>query len=213
MPGLAGETHMKRFTVVLTAATAILSGCAEMNQIAEGVSYGVRANLTGEDVVVGRIEVTSPISGYLTCFKGTPGGVLSRSPIASPSQGEGFPAIIMTKSGVVASGNCAELQKQGLMSSTEASTTGSATTDSDTSAKATVPVFALKDGDGNVIKNAPDNCRIIHVFDASGAFVKKRYLSRPEDFTLASKCETALHEQNSKAAKPDTANKKSAKGQ
>lgn len=84
-------------------------------QVTRGVETGVRANLTGENIVVGTVEIASPVNGWLTCFRDLPGGVASTAPISSPSQGVGFPAMIMTRQGVVTSGACAELERQGLL--------------------------------------------------------------------------------------------------
>lgn len=57
----------------------------------------------------------SPFPGIVTCFKDTPGAAISRRPIQSPSEAEGFPSIIMTKDGIVATGQCSELQAKGLL--------------------------------------------------------------------------------------------------
>lgn len=84
-------------------------------QIATGVEQGVKADMSGESLVTGTVEISSPIVGYATCFSNSPGSAISRRPITSLSQGEGFPSIIMTRSGVVSSGACAELKKNGLL--------------------------------------------------------------------------------------------------
>jgi len=254
---------------------SLLTACAETSQFVDNVSKSVQNSLNGTpDTIIGTVEVVSPAPGYLTCFQGSPGGALSRQPITSPTQAQGFPALIVTKAGVMTTGNCAELQQKGLLVTAvgpgmvaisggkldpktpcssvpndqraqypkcvafEASdpcsalpvdgtwrngqSTLAATCDarkvnrtieqvnapkvSGTSAaaapvKATVPVFTYKDAEGNTVSNAPDNCRIVQVTDANGNFIKKRYLSRQEDFVLASKCETALHDRISKSVK------------
>lgn len=84
-------------------------------QIATGVEQGVKADLSGESLVVGSVEISSPIVGYATCFSNSPGSAISRTPISSLSQGQGFPAMIMTRTGIVTSGACAELKKNGLL--------------------------------------------------------------------------------------------------
>lgn len=263
--------------VVLALLAFLLAACAETSQFVDNVSRSVQNSLNGTpDTIIGTVEVVSPSVGYLTCFQGSPGGALSRTPITSPTQAQGFPSVIVTKAGVMTTGNCAELQQKGLLvtavgpgmvavsggkldpktpcsavpkeqqaqypkcvafdasdpcsalpvdgtwrsgqstlaascdarkvnrtiEQVNAAKPGTSTTATAAPAKATVPVFTYKDAEGNTVSNAPDNCRIIHVTDANGNFVKKRYLSRQEDFVLASKCETALHDRISKSVKP-----------
>lgn len=261
--------------VVLALLAILLAACAETSQFVDNVSRSVQNSLNGTpDTIIGTVEVVSPSVGYLTCFQNSPGGALSRQPITSPTQAQGFPSVIVTKAGVMATGNCAELQQKGLLvtaigpgmvavsggkldpktpcsavpkdqqaqypkcvafdaadpcsalpvdgtwrsgQSTLAASCDArkvnrtieqvnaatpTTKATAPSVKATVPVFTYKDADGNTVSNAPDNCRIVHVSDASGTLIKKRYLSRQEDFVLASKCETALHDRISKSVKP-----------
>lgn len=116
---------MKQAIIVVATVGSILAGCAEMNQFATGVMTGVNASLTGENIVIGTVEVSSPFPGYVTCFKDMPGSAISRQPISSSSQAEGFPAMIVTKSGVVSAGSCAELQKNGLLVTSSGGTSGS----------------------------------------------------------------------------------------
>lgn len=79
------------------------------------IMKGVKSSLSGTNVIIGTVEVTSPFPGLLTCFKDTPSGAISRRPIQSPSEGEGFPVLITTRSGEMSTGQCAELQKKGLL--------------------------------------------------------------------------------------------------
>lgn len=116
---------MKQAIILTAALCAILGGCAEMNQIAAGVTTGVKASLTGENIVIGTVEVSSPFPGYVTCFKDVPGSAISRRPITNISEAEGFPALVVTKSGVVSAGSCAELQKNGLLTAGSGNSTGS----------------------------------------------------------------------------------------
>lgn len=109
---------------IFAATSGLVTGCAEMNQIATGVATGVKASLTGENIVIGTVEVSSPFSGLVTCFKEVPGSAISRRPITSVSEAEGFPAMIVTKSGVVSGGSCAELQKNGLLVASSGSASG-----------------------------------------------------------------------------------------
>jgi hypothetical protein len=83
--------------------------------IARGVETGVRADLSGENIVIGTVEVISPMVGYATCFKDTPGAAISATRITSLTQARGFPSLILTRKGVSATGECAELIKHGLL--------------------------------------------------------------------------------------------------
>lgn len=126
---------MKRTIIVIAAISGILAGCAEMNQIAAGVATGVKANLTGENIVIGTVEVSSPFPGYVTCFKDVPGSAISRQPITNIGNAEGFPAMIVTKSGVLSGGSCAELQKNGLLVASAGSASGNVQTGRPTNSK------------------------------------------------------------------------------
>lgn len=119
---------MKRTIITLVSTVGIFTGCAEMNQIATGVATGVKASLTGENIIIGTVEVSSPFPGLVTCFKDTPGSAISRQPIASISEAEGFPALIVTKTGVVSAGSCAELQKNGLLVASSGKASGNVQT-------------------------------------------------------------------------------------
>ena len=111
---------MKWWCVAAIAAVS-LAGCAEDGQdFGSQVMRGVQSTLAGENVVIGTAEVMSPMQGYITCFKDTPGSAIARTPISHLSQAAGFPSMIVTRSGVVSSGACAELRKQGLLNLTEA---------------------------------------------------------------------------------------------
>jgi hypothetical protein len=79
------------------------------------IMKGVKSSLKGTNVVIGTVEVQSPFPGIVTCFKDTPGAAISRRPIQALTEAEGFPSLIMTKSGVVATGQCSELQAKGLL--------------------------------------------------------------------------------------------------
>lgn len=115
---------MNRMMSAAAAAVVLFAGCAEVNQIATGVATGVKANLTGENIVIGTVEVSSPFPGLVTCFKDVPGSAISRRPITKLGEAEGFPAMIVTKSGVLSGGSCAELQKNGLLVSSAADASG-----------------------------------------------------------------------------------------
>ena len=110
--------------------TATLVGCVEdgsaldsfgkslngaANEIATGVSTGVNANLTGEDIVRGRVAIQSPVHGYLTCFKDIRNGYVSTYLITNPSQAQGTPMMIMTTDGLVTGAICDDLQAKGLL--------------------------------------------------------------------------------------------------
>ena len=79
------------------------------------IMKGVKSSLQGTNVVIGTVEVQSPFPGIVTCFKDTPGAAISRRPITSITEAEGFPSLIMTKTGVVTTGQCSELQAKGLL--------------------------------------------------------------------------------------------------
>jgi len=103
-------------TVALALLPVLLSACAATQQFTDDVSRTFQNAVSGTpDTVIGTVEVSSPSVGTLTCFKGSPGGALSRAPITSPTQAQAFPSVIVTKSGVMATGNCAELQQKGLL--------------------------------------------------------------------------------------------------
>lgn len=104
------------FRLTLALLPALLSACAATSQFADDVSRTFQNAVSGTpDAIIGTVEVVSPSPGTLTCFKGSPSGALSRAPITSPTQAQGFPAVIVTKSGVMATGNCADLQQKGLL--------------------------------------------------------------------------------------------------
>jgi hypothetical protein len=106
--------HVSQMTA-LSAICASLLGCATAEQMASEVAKGVQSTLAGENVVIGTVEVMSPFPGIVTCFKDSPGSAISRRPITHIGQAEGFPALIVTKAGVMSAGSCAELQRQGLL--------------------------------------------------------------------------------------------------
>lgn len=110
---------MRLRTVMTAAAMLSLSACAENGQdFGSQVMRGVQSTLAGENHVIGTAEVISPMRGYITCFKDTPGSAIARTPITHLSQAAGFPSMVMTTSGVVSSGACAELRKAGLLTLT-----------------------------------------------------------------------------------------------
>lgn len=113
---------MKRI-MALTALTALLFGCTEAEKFASDVGRGVQSTLAGENIVIGYAEVVSPFQGYVTCFKDTPGSAISRQPISHLTQAQGFPSVVVTRTGVLSSGACAELQKNGLLTLTAAAAT------------------------------------------------------------------------------------------
>lgn len=76
---------------------------------------GIKSNLAGTNTVIGTVEVTAPFPGIVTCFKDSPGAAISHRPIGKMSEAEGFPSMIMTRDGVVATGQCSKLQEQGLL--------------------------------------------------------------------------------------------------
>jgi hypothetical protein len=86
-----------------------------VGQVVKGVETGVQANLTGESTVIGTVAVSSPMVGYVTCFKDVPGSALGATPLTNIGQARGFPAMIVTRTGIVTSGKCDELQKNGLL--------------------------------------------------------------------------------------------------
>ena len=89
--------------------------CAQAANPFSEIMKGVKSSLAGTNVVIGTVEVMSPFPGIVTCFKDTPGGAISRRPIQSLTEAEGFPSLIATRDGVVTTGQCAELQKKGLL--------------------------------------------------------------------------------------------------
>lgn len=99
----------------LMAAAALLAGCEAVDQITAGVASNLKAQFGGESNVIGSLEVITPGVGWVTCFKDNPGAAFSARPITSPTQAQGFPALIVTKSGVAASGQCSELIQKGLL--------------------------------------------------------------------------------------------------
>lgn len=102
--------------LTLALLPALLSACAATSQFADDLSRTFQNTVNGTpETIIGTVEVVSPSPGYLTCFKGSPGGALSRAPITSPTQAQGFPSVIVTKAGVMATGNCAELEQKGLL--------------------------------------------------------------------------------------------------
>jgi hypothetical protein len=106
----------------LLASSGAVSAANPFSEIMKGV----KSTLAGTNVVIGTVEVMSPFPGIVTCFKDTPGGAISRGPIQSLTQAEGFPSLIVTRSGVVTTAQCAELQKQGLLASATGAAGGAA---------------------------------------------------------------------------------------
>lgn len=94
----------------------VLGGCAAVDQISAGVESNLKAQFSGQSNVIGSVEVIAPGVGWVTCFKDNPGASFSTQPITSPTQAKGFPALIVTKAGVAASGQCSELIQKGLLS-------------------------------------------------------------------------------------------------
>jgi len=83
--------------------------------VAQGVETNAQAGLGGESTVIGYVEVQSPGVGYVTCFKDVPGSAFSPHPISLLQQASGYPAMIVTRSGVISGGQCSELIKHGLL--------------------------------------------------------------------------------------------------
>lgn len=170
-------------------------------KVTRDAAAGVTAAANGKGNVRGYVPLQN--NQTLTCFEHIPGGLISNGgPITDPAQGKAAPIAVMTAKGQLVTGECDKLAQQNVL--VPWLPPGGGTPAQAVQVKATVPVFTTKDAEGNTISNAPDNCRIIHVSDANGTLLKKRYLSRQEDFVLASKCETALQQQISRAAKPQT---------
>ena len=103
---------MRRQLLFLLLASS--SAAQAANPFSE-ILKGVKSSLAGTNVVIGTVEVMSPFQGIVTCFKDTPGGAISRRPIQSLTEAEGFPSLIATRSGVVTTAQCSELQKKGLL--------------------------------------------------------------------------------------------------
>lgn len=168
-------------------------------KVARDAAAGVTAAANGKGNVRGYVPLQN--NQTLTCFEHMPSGLISNGgPISDPGQGKAAPIAVMTAKGQLVTGECDKLAQQSLL--VPWLPPGGPGPAPAVPVKATVPVFTYKDAEGNTISNAPDNCRIIHVTDANGTFVKKRYLSRQEDYVIASKCETALYDRTSKAVKP-----------
>ncbi len=119
MPTLCHRAFMLALCAGLATATpaaGLLDGLrAASRSVVQGVQTNVQANLNGESTVIGYVEVISPAVGYVTCFKDVPGSALSATPISTLQEASGFPAMIVTRDKVVASGQCSELIKFGLL--------------------------------------------------------------------------------------------------
>jgi len=96
---------------LLLAASAAVHAANPFSEIMKGV----KSTLAGTNVIIGTVEVMSPFQGIVTCFKDTPGGAISRRPIQSLTEAEGFPSLIATRDGVITTAQCSELQKKGLL--------------------------------------------------------------------------------------------------
>jgi hypothetical protein len=171
------------------------------------VSDGVKDDLNGKvPQVLGYINLGN--GGYITYFDNNKMGFPSQGSIltAPPKAGTVPPPMVVAPTGKfegkLLPNNIDKMKKEGLFVPVGNSNNTSAGNSS--SVKAIVPVFETTDSDGNIIKNAPDNCKTIRVYNKDGTLLKERYLSRPEDFALASKCDTALYYQNMKKIKPAT---------
>jgi hypothetical protein len=103
---------MRQMLIVLLAA--VMAPAYADNPFKE-ILRGVKSTLAGTNVIIGTVEVQSPFVGIVTCFKDSPGAAISRQPIQTITQAEGFPSLIMTRTGVLASGQCSELQAKGLL--------------------------------------------------------------------------------------------------
>lgn len=174
------------------------------------VSDGVKDNLNGKvPQVLGYINLGN--GGYITYFDNNKMGFPSQGSILStpPKAGTVPPPMVVAPTGKfegkLIPNNIDEMKKDGLF--VAVGTSNNISTGGSEAVKATVPVFETTDSDGNIIKNAPDNCKIIYVYDKNGTLINKRYLSRPEDYALASKCDTALYNRNMKNIKPATETK------
>lgn len=173
----------------------------------DAVSDGVKDSLNGKvPQVLGYINLGN--GGYITYFDNNKMGFPSQGNFLSapPKAGTMPPPMVLAAAGKfegkLLPNNIDEMKKNGLFVPVGAS--NNISPGEVGSVKATVPVFETTDSDGNIIKNAPDNCKIIYVYDKNGTLINKRYLSRPEDYALASKCDTALYNQNMKKIKPAT---------
>jgi len=113
--------HRRIPAAALTALLVAVASSAVAENPFSKILKGVKSTLQGTNLIIGTVEVQSPFPGLVTCFKDTPGAAISRRPIQSPAEAEGFPSLIMTRDGVVATGQCSELQAKGLL-------TGPATT-------------------------------------------------------------------------------------
>lgn len=177
-------------------------------KIATDVAAGVKGASEGKGNVRGYVPLQN--NQTLTCFEHMPGGLISTGgPISNPSQGKAAPIMVMTAKGEVVTGECDKLAAQNILVPWLPPSTGSPGSGTPVRGNSSdgppVPVFTYKDADGNIISNAPDNCKIIHVSDSNGNLIKRRYVTRPEDYVIASKCDTARYDAISKAAKPQAA--------
>jgi hypothetical protein len=105
---------MKLRQLLVALLTVVALPAQAANPFRE-IIKGVKSSLAGTNVVIGTVEVQSPFVGIVTCFKDSPGAAISRHPINSITEAEAFPSLIMTRTGVLATGQCSELQAKGLL--------------------------------------------------------------------------------------------------
>ncbi|MBP9118281.1 MAG: hypothetical protein KBF58_09390 [Methyloversatilis sp.] len=142
---------------------------------------------------------------YLTFFEGDPRGFPSadRPLTAKPAPGAAgskVPAFVTvpvnvkngrSTEGVLVGNNIDEMRKNNLLVAFAASGEAPPSpTETLTPMRApTVAVQEAIDANGNIVRNHPNNCRIILVYDASGKVVRERPLRTDLDFNMAGVCQ------------------------
>lgn len=176
----------------------------------EKVGEGVEAGLSGKTPQpVGHVNLGG--GGYVTYFDNSTRGFSSRgAPLTTPPKAGTVPDISLLMqtgkfTGQIVDNNIETMKKMGVFVATQPYLPPGGVPPQ-TEARATVPVHTYTDpATGQIWSNAPDDCRIIVVSDAKGNEIKRRYLSRPQDYDLAAACDVARSAATRERIKPAAA--------
>lgn len=189
------------------------------DQLKEGVSKGVEQATGGDIAGKISGDVKNSLEGktpqrlgyvvlgngqFLTFFEGDPRGFPSAGqPLATkPAPGAPaarVPAFVTVPTnvrngksfeGALVGNNVDEMKKHGfLIAFADSGTVAGASQEIAPMRAPTVAVQEATDADGSIVRNHPNNCRIIVVYDSAGNVLRQRHLRTDLDFNMAGICQ------------------------
>lgn len=216
---LAQAIALATLPVLAPAQDATKPAPSFWDQLKEGVNKGVEQATGGDVVGKISNDVKNNLEGkapqrlgyvnlgngqFLTYFEGDPRGFPSTGhPLAvkpAPgAPGSKVPVLVTvptnvrngkSSEGTLVANNLDEMKKHGFLASfAEAGTRPEARSEITPMRPPTVAVQEATDPDGNTVRNHPNNCRIIVVYDAAGTVLRQHSLRSDLDFNMAGICQ------------------------